>query len=305
MSDAIRTEGLTKRFGSTVAVDGLGFHVPQGSIFGFLGPNGAGKTTTFSLLCGFARPTSGSATVLGSAPGTLPRGRMSALPQDARFHPDRTVFDSLCFLAELGGMTPGEARPEAERVLKAVDLADALKVRGKALSHGMAKRFGIAQAFLGSPELVLLDEPTEGLDPRNAHTVREMIRALAGRSTVVVSSHNLAEVEDLCDQAAILDHGRLVTQGTMAELTGTDEQVLIALGDPGRDVKGAVGRVRDVKSVEVSTDGRRLRVRLEAGASRPVEAAISEVLRAVLDAGATVGTVSRGRSLEERFLELT
>ncbi|MBM4396450.1 MAG: ABC transporter ATP-binding protein, partial [Deltaproteobacteria bacterium] len=275
------------------------------SLFGFLGPNGAGKTTTFSLLCGFVRPDAGTATILGEPLDRFvrSRGRMAALPQDARFHPERTVADSLAFLAELTGLRGDAARREADRVIEAVGLGDARGVRGRALSHGMSKRFGVAQAFLGSPELVLLDEPTEGLDPRNARTVREMIRSLAGRSTVVVSSHNLAEVEDLCDRAAILDRGRLVAAATMADLTGADEQVIVTLGAPLANAQAVLAAA--AKAVETSADGLRLRVRLRVTPGTRPEAAITETLRALIAAGAQVGSVVRGRSLEERFLELT
>lgn len=304
---AIRTDGLTKRYGRKTAVDGLTFEVPAGAISGFLGPNGAGKTTTFAMLCGFVRPDAGTARVLGEPLGRLAavRRRVSALPQDARFHPDRTLSDSLAFLGRLQGLASDVAVREADRVLAAVDLADSRKVRGRALSHGMAKRFGIAQAFIGSPELVLLDEPTEGLDPRNAHTVRQMIRSLAGRSTVLVSSHNLAEVEDLCDHAAILDHGKLVTAGPMSDLTGQDEQVLVTLVPGGPDASEILRAIASVRSVAVSPDGTALRIGLRPPPGTPTEAAVTDVLRALIGAGRLVGGVARGRSLEERFLELT
>jgi len=305
METVIRTSGLTKRYGNRAVVDALSFEVPRGAIFGFLGPNGAGKTTTFAMLCGFIRPSAGEATVLGRPLGDLPRDRMSALPQDARFHPERTLTDSLEFMGRLQGMDAARARDEAARVLAAVELADAGKVRGKALSHGMAKRFGVAQAFLGTPELVLLDEPTEGLDPRNARTVRLMIRAMAGRSTVLVSSHNLSEVEDLCDSAAILDRGRLVTQASIAELTDRNQQVLIQLGTPVADPRKVLSGLPHVGDVEASSDGLKLRVTLKLAPSEPAEVAITEAVRALIGAGATLGTVVRGHSLEERFLELT
>jgi ABC-type multidrug transport system ATPase subunit len=302
---AIRASGLTKHFGAKRAVDQLSFDVPAGSIYGFLGPNGAGKTTTFSLLCGFVRPDSGDATVLGQPLQRLDRvfGRFSALPQDAKFSPSRSIEDSLRFLAELGGLDRAAAEREAGRVLAAVEMADSRHVKGKALSHGMAKRFGIAQAFLGSPELVLLDEPTEGLDPRTAHNIRLLVKSLQGRSTVLVSSHNLAEVEDICDWAAIIDRGRLVTQGKISDLTGADEQIIVSLGPGSPDPSEPLRRLAVVKAVELSPDGRRMRVALKPDGR--VEDAISVVLRGVLDSGATVGSVVRGRSLEERFLELT
>jgi len=217
---AVVTRGLTRLFGTTRAVEGLDLEVPAGAILGFLGPNGAGKTTTFNLLCGFLRPTSGQATVLGEPLSRVShlRGRFTALPQDARFQPTRNLLDSLRFLGELQGLDRVGARREADRVLQAVGLSEAAHTRGSALSHGMAKRFGIAQAFLGTPELVLLDEPTEGLDPRQAHSVRGMIRALVGHATVLVSSHNLPAIEDICTHVAIIDKGRLVASGTLEEI---------------------------------------------------------------------------------------
>jgi len=305
MDIALRTDRLTKRYNGRAVVDALTFEVPRGSIFGFLGPNGAGKTTTFAMLCGFVRPASGDATVLGRPLSDLPRDRMAALPQDARFHPERSLEDSLRFMAELQGLSPERARAETDRVLAAVDLGDARKVRGKALSHGMAKRFGIAQAFLGTPELVLLDEPTEGLDPRNAHTIREMVRAMAGRSTVLVSSHNLAEVEDLCDHAAIIDHGKLVASSSIADLTGQNQQVLVHLGSAGSGAAAALKGLPRVAGVDASSDGLTLRITLRPAKGEKVEDAITEAIAALLKSGATIGTVVRGQSLEERFLQLT
>ena len=305
MNAVIETRGLSKRYGAKRAVDGLDFVVPAGSVFGFLGPNGAGKTTTFSLLCGFVRPSGGEATVLGEPLTRLGklRGRMAALPQDARFHPSRSLMDSLVLFGGLAGMSRGEARAEARRVLDAVELGDAARVKGRALSHGMAKRFGIAQAFMGRPDLVLLDEPTEGLDPRTAHTVRQLIRSLAGQATVLVSSHNLGEVEDICDEAAIIDHGKLVTQGSLTELTATDEQIVITTGACPDAARAALARLESVREVTPEGDAH-LRVRLRAGGGA-VEPAITAALACLIEHGATISAVTRGKGLEARFLEET
>ena len=303
---AARTLGLTKRFGRLTAVNGLDLEIPGGSVFGLLGPNGAGTTTTFGMLCGFIRPTTGTAEVLGKDLkdlGTV-RGRISALPQDARLHPDRPVGDTLIYLAMLGGMDRHAARREVDRVLDAVGMAGARKLKGKALSHGMAKRLGVAQAFIGNPDLVLLDEPTEGLDPRAAHTVRQMIRDLAGRNTtVLISSHNLAEIQDICDHVAIIDHGKLVKSGSISGILQADEVLILTLGPGGGDPKAALAGLSMVKAVE--TDGTKARVVFKPGAGQPVEAAISTILRTAIDNGVLVGTVNRGRSLEESYLELT
>ena len=305
MQAAVRTFGLTRRYGGRAVVDGLDLQVPSRSLFALLGPNGAGKTTTFSMICGFVRPDSGRIEVLGEPASRLPLRRISALPQDAHFHPERTVWDSMIFLAHLQGLPPARARSEATRVLEVVDLWDSRGLRGRELSHGLAKRFGVAQAFLGEPELVLLDEPTEGLDPRNAHAVRQMIRQMARSATVLVSSHNLAEVEDLCDHAAILDRGRLVVQAPMAELTGQDQHLFIRLADAGREVPAALSSLPGVVSVESEEDGRRLHLLLRPPGGQPIESRSTGGLKVMIDRGATIGSVTRGRRLEERFLELT
>lgn len=306
METAIRTQSLSKRFGRLTAVDSLDIEVPVGSVFGLLGPNGAGKTTTFSMICGFIRPSDGDAWVLGERLGDLNKviSRISALPQDARFHPSRKVGDVLNYFARLGGMDQSTARAEVARVLDAVGMTGAANMKGKTLSHGMAKRLGLAQAFLGNPELVLLDEPTEGLDPKAAHTVRAMIRALATRhTTVLVSSHNLAEIQDLCDRAAIIDHGSLVQSGSIAELTMTNEVVIISLGPDSPDPTPDIAKLPQVHDVQ--KDGSRLRVTFEPVTNGSVETVITDVIRTAIEAGASIGEVTRGRGLEERYLELT
>ncbi|HOU52665.1 MAG TPA: ABC transporter ATP-binding protein [Myxococcota bacterium] len=305
MDAAVRTSGLTRRYGGRAVVDGLDLEVPRRSLFALLGPNGAGKTTTFAMICGFVRPHSGRIEVLGQPSSRLPLRRISALPQDAHFHPERTVWDAMIFLAELQGLPPPRARSEATRVLEVVGLWDSRHLRGRELSHGLAKRFGVAQAFLGEPELVLLDEPTEGLDPRNAHAVREMIRQMARTATVLVSSHNLAEVEDLCDHAAILDRGRLVTQAPMADLTGQDQHLFLRLAEVGHEVATALASLPGVRSVETEEDGHRLHLMLRPTEGQSIDRLVTDVLRVVIDRGALIGSVTRGRRLEERFLELT
>ncbi len=303
----LETRDLSKSYGATQALDGLSFSVPRGSIFGFLGPNGAGKTTCFSILCGFVRPSGGSATVLGQPVGRVRSlgARLSALPQDARFVPSRGVGDSLRYLAELGGLPRARIADEVERVLSVVGLKDADGVRGRALSHGMAKRFGLAQAFLGQPELVLLDEPTEGLDPRNAEQVRRVVRELAASATVVVSSHNLTEVQDLCDRAAIISKGKLVTTGTMEELTATDERVVIRLGPSATDPRAALQGLSFIDEASWNAEDARLGLDLRLGADDSPEVAITEALKLLIASGATISTVQRGQALQDRFLRVT
>lgn len=304
---AVQTDNLSKAFGNLMAVDRLNLQIPTGSIFGLLGPNGAGKTTTFSMLCGFVKPSSGSATVLGYRLKEFPfhAGRLSALPQDARFNPDRTVLQSMVFLGCLVGLDRHESEEQAAQLLRAVDLADAARMKGAHLSHGMAKRFGIAQAFLGRPDLVLLDEPTAGLDPRNAFTVRQMIRALAGTATVVVSSHNLAEVQDLCTHAAIISQGRLVSSGRMDDLTSRNQQVMMTISNLNATIQAAIEVIPGVVGTVAGGNDGELKVMFKTAADQKVEDAVSAIIAGAIAAGASVSGVRRGQDLEQRYLEVT
>ncbi len=304
---AIETSALTKVFGSLVAVDRLDLKVPAGSIFGLLGPNGAGKTTTFSMICGFVKPSGGTVAVLGFPIEKFPHasGLLSALPQDARFHPDRTVLDSMIFLGTLTGMTRPVAERQSRELLAKVDLSDAAGMKGGHLSHGMMKRFGIAQAFLGHPELVLLDEPTAGLDPRNAFTIRQMIRALAGAATVVVSSHNLVEVQDLCTHAAIINQGRLVSAGSMDELTSRNQQVVLTIGNLTEEIARKIEALPGVSGVAASGNGQELKIIYKANADQSADDAVSQIVAGAVAAGASVSGVKRGQDLEQRYLEVT
>jgi ABC-type multidrug transport system ATPase subunit len=218
---ALRTRRLTKRFGLKSAVDDVTLTVGAGTVYGLIGPNGAGKTTTFSILAGYLRPTEGSAEVLGFAPTAVNelRSRLGVLPQDALLPSSDTVGEFLLHMGRLQDLPKDKAMESARRGLEEVSGSDWWKQRCGSLSHGMAKRVALAQAFLGDPEVVLLDEPTAGLDPRIAWEVRQVIKAKRGQRTIVISSHNLQELEEICDAAAILDRGRLVAHGTMAELT--------------------------------------------------------------------------------------
>ena len=220
-SALIVCDGLSRRYGRTRALDGLDLVVRAGAPIALVGPNGAGKTTLLSLLSGFVRPSGGSVRVLGERPGsTALSGRLAALPQDALFDPRLGVRRQLGVLAELQGFARRASRIEADRVLELVGLADAARLRPTALSHGMRKRVSLAQALLGAPELVLLDEPTAGIDPENARALRALIVDGAARCTFLVSSHNLDELERMCGSVIQLEAGRLVRHEA---LHGTSE----------------------------------------------------------------------------------
>ena len=226
----IEVQGLTKRFGSLTAVSEVSFSVERGSIVGFLGPNGAGKTTTLRMLLGLVAPTAGTATINGRPYRELPAPwrAVGAALESSGAHPGRTARNHLRVQALAGQAAPGRV----DEVLDLVDLtADADRRVGK-FSLGMRQRLSLAAAMLGEPEVLILDEPANGLDPEGVHWLRRLLRRLAAEGrTGLISSHILAEVAQTVDSVVILDHGHLVTQSTLAELTesGDLENVFLRL----------------------------------------------------------------------------
>jgi ABC-type multidrug transport system ATPase subunit len=302
---AIDLKGVTKRFGATVAVNDVSFSVPNGSVFGLIGPNGAGKTTTFSMLAGYLKPTDGEMYLLDRTPDAVGelKGKVGVLPQDALLPANETIGSFLFYLARLQGMRPDEARRSAEHALAEVGGSGWWATRCGALSHGMAKRIGLAATFLGNPEVVLLDEPTAGLDPRVAYEVRQLVRARKGRCTLVISSHNLQELEDLCDHAAILDRGSLVYAGSMSQLTAQSSEVRFELGQ-GPVPEEQVRVIPGVKSVAWHKQERELVVTFDREACDPEEM-IRRGVGVLYQHGARISGISKGRGLEQRVMELT
>jgi ABC-2 type transport system ATP-binding protein len=302
---AIRLTKVTKRFGAKTAVDEVSLKVKSGAVYGLIGPNGAGKTTTFSMLGGFLRPTSGELEVLGYAPSNVDelRSRIGVLPQDALLPPWDKVGEFLMHMAQLQDIPADLVEPEARDVLEEVDGKDWWNLRCGQLSHGMAKRVQLAQALLGDPEIVLLDEPTAGLDPRVAYEVRQLIKGRRGRCTLVVSSHNLQELEEICDAACILDRGRVVASGTITELTAASEEVRIKLG-PGPTPIAVVRELPMVKRIEFDEERRELVVYFDRG-TVDAETVIGHVLWALLQNQARISGVTKGKGLEQRVMELT
>ncbi|SDY80110.1 ABC transporter ATP-binding protein [Herbiconiux ginsengi] len=243
MSDfAIETAGLTKRFGKQLAVDGVDLAVPEGSVFGFLGPNGSGKTTTIRMLLGLASATAGDIRVLGQA---MPRRLANVLPgvgaliEGPGFYPFLSGAANLRRLDAADGFAPAASRAaRVDHALERVGLTHAAGKKVRAYSLGMKQRLGIANALLAPRELIVLDEPTNGLDPQGTREVRHLIRSLASEGTTVfVSSHLLAEIEQMCTHAAVMSGGRLVAQGTLDELRlagQTRARVLVPAADASR-----------------------------------------------------------------------
>ena len=299
---AIRLERLSKHFGAKRAVDDVSFEVQEGHCYGLIGPNGAGKTTTFSMMTGYLFPTAGTIRILGVdpfVPGAL-KGKVGVLPQDAILPPTWPVGALLTYFGELSGLASPEA--EAKRVLEKVQLPETWNMYSNQLSHGMAKRVSMAQALMGSPPVIFLDEPTAGLDPKIAASVRQLIRELKGQHTVVVSSHNLQELEELCDATAILDKGKLVSAATMTELTGqmAEFRVQIARGEvPTFEVKAMSG-VKDARMEPNNV----LCVTFDGKTIQPEEI-ITRTCGLLVERQVLFSSVWRGKKLEEKVLQLT
>jgi ABC-2 type transport system ATP-binding protein len=291
----IELRGIVKRYGRTVALDGLDLTVRRGELVGLLGPNGAGKTTTIKLLLGLARPTAGTGRILGAPLGDRTvRRRIGYLPELFRYQPWLRAREVLLLHAELAGMPAGTRRQAATDALRHVDLHDRADDAVGGFSKGMQQRLGLGVALLGDPDLVLLDEPTSALDPVGRVEVREIVRAARDRgATVILNSHLLTEVEQVCDRVIIVNRGRIVAAGTLDEVIAGDGVRIRATGlePPARAGLAALGPMQD--------DGEWLTF-------RPLDAArIPEIVAAIVAAGGRVHAVEPGRgSLEARFLEL-
>lgn len=218
---AVSSEGLVKRYGRRRALDGFTLDVPTGCVMGLVGPNGAGKTTWMMTVAGLTLIDVGRVSLLGKGPfdATVHSGRVAILPQDSELPLESTAEGFLFDLARLQGLSRSKAHTEARRVLAAVNLADRARVSIRSLSHGMRKRLMAAQCFLGDPELVLLDEPMNGLDPEERVRMRDLIAGSDRPWTTVVSSHNLTDLEKLCTHVAFVEAGKVTRVATVAELT--------------------------------------------------------------------------------------
>ncbi|MCS6900832.1 MAG: ABC transporter ATP-binding protein [Myxococcales bacterium] len=302
---AVELRSVSKYFGGTCAVHDVSLRIPEGSVFGLIGPNGAGKTTTFSMMAGYLTPTRGDVFVLDHRPEAVDvlKGKVGVLPQDALLPAGEQVGEFLVYLARLQGIPANQAEKAAREVLAEVEGESWWTTQCKALSHGMAKRVGIAQAFLGDPRVVLLDEPTAGLDPRVAYQIRQLIKGRKGRCTLVVSSHNLQELEEVCDHAAILDRGQLIVAGTMTDLTASAEEVRFELAR-GPVPEDEVRAIHAVKTVAFDKQTRELIVTFDR-AQADAEEMIRRVLVVLLEKEARISGVSKGRGLEQRVMELT
>jgi ABC-type multidrug transport system ATPase subunit len=292
----VECKGLTKRFAGTVALDNVTLSLPAGEPIALIGPNGAGKTTLLSLLCGFIKPSDGDVSVLGESPGARAlSGQLSALPQDALLDPRLSVGRQLRLFAKLQGMNRVLAREEVERVLHLVDLQGSIDTKPSNLSHGMRKRISLAQALLGSPKLVLLDEPTAGIDPPNAKIIRDLIREQSGNTTFIVSSHNLDELERLCGSVVYLEKGKLISVGPVTD-DAQDDYLTVRMGTVVEsEFLEAVGSLPSVSSVAKTAQGDFLIKTLN---DMQTSAGLMQLF---VDRGWRYRHISRGKTLEERL----
>lgn len=299
---AVETIGLTKRFGSRVAIDGVDLQVPRGSAFGFLGPNGAGKTTMIRTLLGLTQPSAGSMRLLGHpipAERSQALRRVGAIVEEPRFHPQLTGRENLKIIAAARGP---EVRARIVPSLERVGLSERADDKVKRYSLGMRQRLGVARCLLADPLLLILDEPTNGLDPAGIHEFRLMIRAMVEEEerTVFLSSHLLSEVERICDHAAIVDAGHVIAHGPTAELAGAGDrhELIVGVDDEERALALLRGDDR-VSDAHRSDDG--LRVALAGG---PEGAAALNAL--LVGHGLAVSRLEPVRqTLEQRFLDVT
>lgn len=307
----IEVENLTKKYGSHVAVDNLSFRVERGMIYGFLGPNGAGKSTTMNMMTGYIAATSGTVKINGYDILKNPeqaKKSIGYLPELPPVYPDMTVYEYLRFVAELKKVKKNERQAQIEDVMKQTQIEDVKGRLIKNLSKGYKQRVGLAQAIIGYPEVIILDEPTVGLDPKQIIEIRELIRELAKKHTIILSSHILSEVSAVCDHIIIISKGKLVAsdtpEGLMTLLKGVRQMKLSLLGEQSKveellrsmesvkDFSIQPPRAEGMVSVNIRTeDTEDIRVELFhrlAAADMPImELSLSE------------------KSLEDVFLELT
>ena len=307
----IEVTNLTKRYGSHVAVNHLSFRVEKGQIYGFLGPNGAGKSTTMNILTGYLAPTEGTVTIGGTDIQKEPeeaKKKIGYLPEIPPLYTEMTVEEYLKFAAELKKLPRAERKEQVEQVMEMTQITD---MRGRLirnLSKGYRQRVGLAQAILGNPEVIILDEPSVGLDPKQIIEIRDLIRKLGENHTVILSSHILSEVSAVCDHIMIISHGQLVAsdspEGLQKLMSGTPELLLTVKGDY-EAVKDALAGATDVDIVENlgETEEHCVKIRITAKENADIREDVFYVLAAaklpILEMN------KEQKSLEDIFLELT
>ncbi len=308
MAEMIVLKGLIKRFGDLLAVDDISLDVKRGEVLGFLGPNGAGKSTTMKMIAGFLTPTAGTATVCGHEVTEQPvevKKRIGYLPEGAPTYGDMTPATFLDFIAEIRGFTGTERTKRVDAVVETVDIKEVLCQRIETLSKGFKRRVGLAQSMLHDPEVLILDEPTDGLDPNQKHHVRNLIRDMAANKAIIISTHILEEVEAVCSRAVVIGHGRLLADGTaedlMARLPYHNAVAVRVTQDNLSIVQEGLSALGPVEAVAEAGGLTRLRVAADDGKAR-----LADVAGLIQDKGLAVREVfvERGR-MDDAFRDIT
>lgn len=304
----IETEGLTKKFKDFTAVDKIELKVKRGDIFGFLGPNGAGKTTTIRMITTLLTPTSGTAVVCGHDIKREPiqvRKKIGLMPESPGFYQNMSAIDILMFYAEFYGIPKAERKKKAVELMEMMGLRDFMRKKIKTYSHGMRKRVALAQALLNDPELLVLDEPTGGLDPRGTHSFRAMIKGLRDKGmTIFLSSHILPEVQQVCNKVGIINRGNIVAVDTIENLANKivskgNRNVFVTADGITQQMMGQIQTLQGIMAIHP----------WEAGINFVVDSQVDvapEINRILVMGGARVRSIYLSEpSLEEVFLSLT
>ena len=309
MTVMLEARGLVKHFGAIRAVDGISFKVEKGEVLGFLGPNGAGKTTTMKMLTGYLGPTSGQAFICGQNVNEEPlatKRRLGYLPEGAPGYSDMTPRSFLEFIAAARGLNT-DRKAAIQRAGECVHLASVWDQPIETLSKGFRRRVGLAQALIHDPDILILDEPTDGLDPNQKHEVRALIRNMASEKAIIISTHMLEEVDAICSRAIIIDRGRIVADGHPDELKARSRYrnavTLVVPASGAEQIEKALAALEEISDASRSSDGDRCQVTAFAEGGKPI---LAEVNRLVALMGWAVEEISvdEGR-LDDVFRSLT
>ena len=304
MANLLEISNLSKRYGSNLALDDISLTIEKPTAIGLVGKNGAGKTTLLSILSGALRANSGSIRILGESPESIATtGKLNILPQDATFKKGISIAKQLRLFARLQGASRQQADEEVKELLAELGDATFADKTVTSLSYGQRKRLGILQAFLGKPELVILDEPTAGLDPVIANDVRQLIRKLSGESAFIISSHNLYEIEDICSAVIILDRGRLIASKPIAELAKKENKLNLTLDRQAE--ANLVDRIRTLPDVitleQDKINPEKIVIEFAEQAAEDLPLKIQQL---IMEHGYDILDLSRGKALIDGMMDL-
>ena len=304
MSALLEITDLSKRYGSTIALSNINLRIEKAAAIGLVGKNGAGKTTLLSILSGALRANTGSISILGETPESIATtGKLNVLPQDATFKKGIPVYKQLVFFARLQGMSKIEANASVEKLLNEFGDSQFAQQAPETMSYGQRKRLGILQAFLGFPQLVILDEPTAGLDPIVANDVRQLIRKLSAQTAFIISSHNLYEIEDICSSVIILDAGKLIASKQISQLGGNENKLNLTLNREA-DEKLLQALLALPEIIDLAQDSlNHEKISLDLSNTSPDELQM-QIQRLIMDHGYAITDLSRHKGLIDGLMGL-